>query len=255
MRRLAERLLQLAADEEIELLVVAAEFDIGLEGNRVIALGEGVEEFVNRDGGVIGVAFGEVVPLEDAGHGVVGAETDDVFELHAFEPAGVEVHFRLFGIEDFEDLRFVGFGVAIDVFAGERGAGEVATGRVADEAGHVADQEDDLMAEVLEVLHLPEQYGMAQMKIGGGGVEPSLHTQRAAQFEPLSEILFPDHFREAFAKVGDLFVDRNRSHFQPLLRTGAPLPILLVYFAPDLRSWSLRENEMQGGAYCRVCGT
>jgi hypothetical protein len=39
------------------------------------------------------------------------------------------------------------------------------------------------------------------------------------------------------------------------LRTRATLPILLVYFAPDLRGWSLCENEWRGGAYCRVCGT
>ena len=72
------------------------------------------------------------------------------------------------------------------------------------------------MAQILEVLHLPQQYGMAQMKIGGGGVEPCLHTQRAARFEPLAQIFFADHFREAFAKVGDLFVNRERSHFLPL---------------------------------------
>ena len=65
-------------------------------------------------------------------------------------------------------------------FARHRRAGDVAAGRIADQAGHVADQEDHGVAQILEVLHLAEQDGVAQVQIGRGGIEAGLDAQRAA---------------------------------------------------------------------------
>mgnify|MGYP003335010394 CR=1 FL=1 len=65
-------------DGTIRALKIRALDDVGAHRDGVVALGEGIEELVDGDGGIAGVAFGEVVALEDAGHGVVGAEADDV---------------------------------------------------------------------------------------------------------------------------------------------------------------------------------
>ena len=57
------------------------------------------------------------------------------------------------------------------------GRRDVAAGRIADQARHIADEEDHRVAEILEVLHLPEQNCVAQMQIGRGRVETGLHAQ------------------------------------------------------------------------------
>jgi hypothetical protein len=91
------------------------------------------------------------------------------------------------GVEDFEDLGLVGFGVGVDLFAGEGLAGDVAAGGVADERGEVADEEDDLVAELLEVAQLAHEHGVAEVKIGGGGVESGFDAEGAAGFERVFE--------------------------------------------------------------------
>ena len=49
LRLLAEVLLQVAAHEEVELLLGAAQLDVGAHGHRVVALGQRVEHLEHRD--------------------------------------------------------------------------------------------------------------------------------------------------------------------------------------------------------------
>ena len=97
------------------------------------------------------------------------------------QPFAVEADLGLLRIENLEDLRLVGFGVA------RRSASRVMGGRVTLRpvgspimAVHVADQEDDGVAQILEMLHLAQQHGVAQVQIGRGGIEAGFHAQRAA---------------------------------------------------------------------------
>ena len=50
LRLLAVVLLQRAAHQQVELLVGAAELDIGLQRHRVVALHQRIQEFMQRDG-------------------------------------------------------------------------------------------------------------------------------------------------------------------------------------------------------------
>jgi hypothetical protein len=84
---------------------------------------------------------------------------------------GVEADLGLFGVEDFEDLLLVGFGVAIDGGLIERGPSDVTSGGIADASGHVADEKDNRVAQILEVLHLAQEDGVAQVKVRSGGIE------------------------------------------------------------------------------------
>ena len=52
---------------------------------------------------------------------------------------------------------------------------------VADHPGEVADQEDHLVAQVLELPHLVEQHGVADVQVRRGRVEAGLDAQRAAR--------------------------------------------------------------------------
>ena len=66
--------LQVAAAHEVELLVGAAELDVALEGDGVVALGHGVEQLVHVDGLLVLEALVEVFALEHLRDGELGGE-------------------------------------------------------------------------------------------------------------------------------------------------------------------------------------
>ncbi len=96
------------------------------------------------------------------------------------QPLGVVANLGLLLVENLEDLRLVGFGVGVELAAAERRAGGVAARGVADEAGAVADEEDDGVAEILEVLELADEHGVAQVQVGRGGIKAGFDAQRLA---------------------------------------------------------------------------
>ena len=114
-------------------------------------------------------------------------ESDQAGVAELVEPLGVVADFGLVAVEDFEDLVFVGLGVSVDLFAGEGLAGLVFAGGVADEGGGVADEEDDGVAELLEVLELAHEHGVAEVQVGGGGVEAGLDAEGDAGLARLFE--------------------------------------------------------------------
>ena len=61
------------------------------------------------------------------------------------------------------------------------------------------------MAQILKMLHLAQQHGMAQMQIGSGGIEACLDAQRPAGLGVLLrarvQILFADDLGEALFQV------------------------------------------------------
>jgi hypothetical protein len=112
LRRLAGVALEVAAHEEIEFLIGAAELDVALEHDGVVALHDGVEEFVDADG-LLGLeALVEVFALEHLGDGGLGGEADQICVTELVEPLGVEADLGERAIEDAEDLLGVGLGVA-----------------------------------------------------------------------------------------------------------------------------------------------
>ena len=78
--------------EQVEGLVGAAKLHVRLERNGVVALHEGIQEFVQGDGRILAVAFGEVVAFHHAGQRVARGEADEVGGGKIVEPAGVEFH-------------------------------------------------------------------------------------------------------------------------------------------------------------------
>ena len=112
------------------------------------------------------VALGEVVALEHARDGVLRGELDHV-RASCSLPSQRELKstwVRL-AVEDLEDLRLVGAGVGLDLLGRERRARGVAAGRVADQPGEVADEEDDAVPELLELAHLVQQHRVAEVQI------------------------------------------------------------------------------------------
>jgi len=114
-------------------------------------------------------ALVELVALEHLRDGEVGREADGGFVAELAKPLRVVADLGEFLVEDFEDLLLVGEGVFVDLLAGERLPRHVFPARVADEGGEVADEEDDGVAELLEVAQLAQEHGVAEMQVGAVG--------------------------------------------------------------------------------------
>ena len=97
LRRLAVILLDLAAHQQIEFLVGAAHFDVAFERHRIVGLRQRIHQLVHGDGHALLVALGEIVALQDARHGVLGAQPDHVQVLQRLQPLAVEADLGLVG--------------------------------------------------------------------------------------------------------------------------------------------------------------
>ena len=120
--QLAGILLQHTAHEHVEELIGAADFDIGVEHQRIVALDQGVEEFDNGDRCVPGVALGEVVALQHAGDSHLAGEFEAVFKAHFVEPLAVVVYGGFVLIENAEGLVEIGLRVFDNLLSGQNRA-------------------------------------------------------------------------------------------------------------------------------------
>ena len=198
-----------APHEVVELLVVAAEFDVGLEGDGVGALHERVHEFVHRDRLVGDPSFGKVVALHDARDGHLAAESEPVGGVHLAEPLGVEADLGLLYVEDFAELLFDGLDVLEDFFLGELLARLALSAGVADHRREVADDEDGLVPEALEVAKFAQNDCPAERHVARRGIDAEFDAQWLAALDLLGEGLFADDLRRGTTEDVHLLVDSH----------------------------------------------
>ena len=188
----------MTAHEQIELLIGATQFDVGLERHRVVALHQRVEEFVDADRVASVETLVKVVALHHARHGVAAGELDHAARAQLVTPLAVVANLGSGWVEHAAGLLVVGFGVGLDLFSCQRRARAVAAAGVANQAGEVANQEDHGMPQILQLPHLVQHHGMAQMNIGRGGIQPQLDAQRLAGILRTDELLDPIILRQQF---------------------------------------------------------
>lgn len=199
--------LAVAADEDVEELVGAAEFDVGLDFDGIPALHDGVLEFVEANFLGFFDAVAEIFALEHLLEGDARIEAEDVLVGHFAEPFAVIADFGFFAIEDFESLFGVGFGVFEDFFAGEGRAGGGASGGVADGGGEVADEEDGLVAELLELAEFFEDDGVTEVDVWGGGIDAEFDAEWAVEGKFFAEFFFGENGGGAGEEDAELVVD------------------------------------------------
>src|SRR5688572_6076388 len=192
LRLLAVLLLQLATDQEVELLVSAAELDVGFHRDRVIALHQRIEKLMQRDRLLAGEALGKIVALEKLRDGVLGSEADDALGPQLVRPLRVVENLSLRGVKDLENLLLISFCIPLDLFARERRTCLVLARGVADHPGEIADQELHLMAQLLKIAQLVDYDGMAEVQVGRGRIEAELHAKLAPAGELFRQLLFYD---------------------------------------------------------------
>ena len=108
---------------------------------------------MDRDRLLAGESLVEIVALQHARHRVLARQANHACRIHLVEPFGVETHLGSLAVEHLENLVRVGAGIGLDVFAGERLAGHVLAGGIADHSGEITNQEDHLVPQILELAH------------------------------------------------------------------------------------------------------
>lgn len=155
------------------------------------------------------VALGKVVALEDAGDGELGAHLQQAGQIHRQDPVAVVHDGGLLGIQDLHGLAHVGLGVSLDLLLRKLRAGGVLARRVADQRGAVADDEGDVVAQVLELTHLAQGHGMAQVQVGAGGIDAELDVEGLALLKLLAKVGLGDDLSGARGDDTHLLVDRQ----------------------------------------------
>ena len=97
LRLLAVFFLKLAPNQQVELLVGSAQFEVGLQFDRIVALQQRVQEFVNRNGHARPETLGEVVTLDHLRHRVAGRQLNEPPGTQLIAPLRVVANFCFSG--------------------------------------------------------------------------------------------------------------------------------------------------------------
>ena len=204
--------LSFPAHQVVKLLVRPAELHVGLDRDGVVRLAERVQELVQMNRQVLAEPLLEVVALEQPVHGRPARQLDDVVERHRAQPLAVEHDARPLGIQNQAVLLAIGARVVLDLVRGQRRARFGLARRVPDQPREVADHENRLVAEILKLPELLQDDRVAEVNVGGGGVQPELDAQRAPLPELLEQRLLADDLHGAASQQGELLARAQRCH-------------------------------------------
>jgi hypothetical protein len=197
LRRLPQCLLHVAREQEVERLVGPPQLDVGLHGDGVIALEDGVQQLERGDWAALLHPAGKVVALEKARDREPSQQAEQLVGAHV-QPLAVAPHLGAPRVEDLERLVLKRRRVLLDLLRGQQRALRSLAARVPDAGGEVPDDQDDGMTCILEGAQLVEHHHVAEMDIGRSRIDPELHAQRA----PLLELLLERSAREDLDRAG-----------------------------------------------------
>ena len=189
---LAHHLLQVAAHEQVEPLVRATELDVGVHGNGVVGLEQRVEQFGDGDGLIGGVPLREVVAGQYLGHGEAAGKPYHVRQREGSEPVALQARLGPGAVDDLEELREVRLGVLEYLRLREHGPGGRPAAGIADLRRPVAHDDDDLVAELLELPQLAQADGVPHVQVGSARVEAHLEAERPSAVQQLDELGLDD---------------------------------------------------------------
>jgi hypothetical protein len=96
----------------------------------------------------------------------------------------------------------------------QSGSGFASTRRITDHAGEIADDEDGLVAQILELAKLAEHNRVTEMEVGPAGVTTELHAERLVGLDGSlklpNEVLFRNDLRGPSFDEVHLFVDGRK---------------------------------------------
>ena len=181
--------LKVAANQQVEPLVRASELHVRLDRHRVVGLEQRVQQLRDGYGLLRTEPLGEVVPCQELRHCEAPCEVDHAGQRELAEPLALPHCLRTLPVHQLEELLHVGLRVGPHLFGGEhRARGGLAAG-VAYLRGPVAHNQDDLVAQLLQLAQLPQADGVAQMNVRPAGVETHLEPEGFALAQEANELL------------------------------------------------------------------
>ncbi len=119
-------------------------------------------------------SFREVVPRQKLGDGHFAAELQDVGKRHFREPIAVADDLGPRKVEHAAQLAEISGGVLFDAFGREAGPRRVAAAGIADSGRVIADNNDRLVSQLLELANLSHGDRVPQVHVNAGRVDPIL---------------------------------------------------------------------------------
>jgi hypothetical protein len=179
-----------------------------------------IQELVKRDRLLLAVALLEVVALEDSRDRELAGQAQQLREAERSEPLGVVAELRATLVEDAERLLDVRPRVRVDLLGRQGRPRGVAAGRVADECREVADDEHDRVPEILELAQFAKRDGVAEVQVGGRGIDTELRAQRPPDAKFAQQILFGHESGDAASDNMKLFLGCQHLESRPPRRWG-----------------------------------
>jgi hypothetical protein len=171
LRLLASQPHVVPAHHHIEKLIGPAKLDIGIFPERIVSLEHRIEQFVKMDR-LAGVdSLSKIITSKKLLDREVSTEFDHFVEWFAFQPFTVVPDASSFTEQYFASLTKVRIAVFPYGLFVKRRSCSVASGWVTDGRCGVADNEDDVVTGVLELTHLFQEHGVAQVKVWGSWIE------------------------------------------------------------------------------------
>ena len=153
-------------------------------------------------------ALREVLALHHARHRVARRELDHSRRAERVRPFAVVANLGARGVEHFARLRVISLRVFDDLLALQRRARIVATRRVTNHRGEIADQKDHGVTEVLKLTQLVQHHRVTNVQIRARRIKPQLRAQRRAGrdalFNFLEHLSFDEEFVTAALHDGEL---------------------------------------------------
>ena len=170
---------QVAAHQIVERLVGAAQLHVRLERHRVVALHQRVHELVTPIWRPAVHPLLKFSRLSICPTVIWPVSLSTSAKVSLREPLAVAADLQLAGrgVEHLARLLEVGLGVGVDGVVVEHRPGLVAPGGVADLGRVVADDQHRLVAQVLELPHLPQHDRVAEVDVRRRRVQPQLDPQ------------------------------------------------------------------------------
>ena len=145
---------------------------------------------------LLGIALGKIIALKQACQCIARGQLDHIGSRHLVAPFGVVTDFRLFAIQNKACLIQVSLSVDFNLFARKRRTGHVATRRVTDSGREITDQENDGVAQILQLTQFIQHNRVTDMNIRSCGVQTELATQRRSRRLRASQLLLKIRFNQ-----------------------------------------------------------
>ena len=162
---------------------------------------------------MLGKSFGKVVSFQELGYGKPAGEANNVRQGELAKPLALVHDLGTVPVHHFEELTQIGLGILHNFIVGQHGAGGGASTRVADLRGPVADYQDELVPQVLQLAQFPQSNHVAQVNVRSAGVETHLQPEGLALLQQLDELFADDDVADT--ALGDaLQVGRTKGHWR-----------------------------------------